>query len=144
MSSCTTISVPRFHNEALNVIFGEVQRMAEWGDKYIGVVFENGRDKIGVSYAWSRSAFNSQSQRYPESLWTDISLAMCLIGRIAHREGLPELIRWPEGANSNATCWQMYPKEIGDNALSTLHIIFEEVDEVIKKLDVPRDRSPIN
>lgn len=147
MSSYTAVPACGFQNEALNMIFGEVQKMVGLGDGYIGVAFVNERDHIGVVYTLIRSIFHDQMrqpQQYPGSLWTDLSLAMRLIDRIAYREGLREFVRWFADLNGNCTCWKVYPKDIGDNALPTLRAMLKRVDAVIKNLDAPLDKSGAN
>lgn len=133
--SATTLDVNLLKNEALRVIWQEVQQAIKAGRK--GVIFEAGRPEIWIFYSYDKGSCSGQNQRYPNSLWQDICLAMRLIGRLAHRLQWPDLVNLSEGLGSNLTRWSIYfHAEYGD-PLPALYRFLQRVDEAIEVLDRP-------
>ncbi len=134
MSSPTIPVESVFVTEALTVILKETRLAREFGKEYIGVAFDWKQGwPISISYAWSRSAYSGQSQKYPTELWGDMCLAMRLIGRVALHAGL-NIIRLSEGVGFSSSRWLITSQEMSDDALRA---ILERVDEVMCLLDAP-------
>lgn len=125
-----------FENDALQMIWGEIELMLEKDKKAIGIAFDDPsvRGSIWISYV-HRNCLMGQTQQESKDLWKDLCLAMRLVGRLAQSVGLRKLVDLREGAG---TTWVMYTRR---DELTVLEQILHRVDEVFELLADPLRES---
>lgn len=128
-----------FTNDALQMIWGEIELMLEKDKKAVGIAFDDAsvRGSIWISYV-HRSCLMGQNRHESKDLWKDLCLAMRLAGRLAQDAGIKRLVNLREGAG---TTWVMYARRDTDGSLTILEQILHRADEVFELLAEPLRES---